>query len=330
MSPAALSFAERLAWGRALISVVLVVTALAISAASLQSLRDQEGAYVEFPSAPPDVWNPALFRIISFGHLPAFVDWFWLKALQDPAIYHVPDGQRASVYYTYDLLTSLDPYFREGYTVGAKLLTVVRDDNQGALNLLLKSDHFRKQTLGSMPAVFKERYWSREWEISMLLAYVYLFELDNLPLAAERFIEAAAYPDAPPYLASLAARLQKPGGQFEVAIRLMGLMIEGKKGNDLLQQELIRKRDSVYVLEYVTRVREKFAEYLAANAKSLDRGSAPDAVATRLKHWDHFVQVSGPELGGLKDPFGGKVYLSDDGRVLSTTPTVSVLGLTTN
>ena len=63
-------------------------------------------------------YNPELFKVMSFGQLPAVIDWMWIKTLQDPLITHVAKGEHPSIFYTLDLITELDPAFFSAYTSG--------------------------------------------------------------------------------------------------------------------------------------------------------------------------------------------------------------------
>ena len=88
-------------------------------------------------------FNPKLFEVMSFGQLPAVIDWMWIKTLQDPLITHVAKGTHPAIFYILDLITELDPAFEASYIGGATLVSVVRDDGPGALHLIQKGEEFR-------------------------------------------------------------------------------------------------------------------------------------------------------------------------------------------
>lgn len=258
-------------------------------------------------------WNPELLRALTFGHWPAVVDWLWLRALQDDAMSHVPEGTHPKAYYDLDLATELDPAFREAHVHGANFIVVVRDDALGAKELLEKAERFRKERLPGYPQEFKDTYWRQRWMIPIVLAYVHLFELDDLPSAAEAFLEAAKIPGAPPYIESLEKRLRAPGGQYEVGLRLVNMMIT-QASSDEAKAKLERKRDSVYLLQYLFHLN---AELDAFRAR-------PGAPADSGKLWREFKIEKGVADA---DPWGGTISLDEEGRVVSSTPIEPVFGL---
>lgn len=269
------------------------------------------------PVIPPQaahVRNPQLFATLSFGHLPLAIDWLWLATLQNDSTERLPEGQHDQLYSDLNLVTDLDGAFFEAYEAGANLLAVVRSDGVGAKELLLKGDRFRKSELPKMPESFKQRFWSRAWSIPVLLGYTYLFELNDLPSAAVHFREAATVPGAPPYLQSLADRLAKPGGEYAVGLRLINYLISGAT-DDRVREELTRKRESLYLAQYLADLNRSFGQFLLA------RPSARESLASR---WKTFVRENGI---ALKDPWGGVLSLSDAGKIVSSTPHVRVFGL---
>ena len=141
--------------------------------------------------------NPEVFRLFSFGQLPAAIDLTWLSMIQhsgEAKAEKWPPGKHSRVYFDLDVLTELDPAFFEAYTTGADLLAVVINDSEGALALLSKGDVFMKEKLERYPDFFREKYWDQTWRLSMLLGYVYLFELNDMPHAAIAFREAGEHP----------------------------------------------------------------------------------------------------------------------------------------
>lgn len=202
------------------------------------------------PQAEP--WSPALFKFMTVGHWPLGLDSLWMRTLQDTNLSHVKKGEHPWTYYDYQLITELDPAFGEVYHHGAIVLAVIRNDALGALDLLNQANEFRKTKLRDQPPEVRHGFWQEEWQIPLRLAYVHLFELDDLPSAAVAFQEAAALPGAPQYLMHLSERFKKTDGQYEVGLRLLKFMFESadkpevkekfKKKFELLSLKLELKR----------------------------------------------------------------------------------------
>jgi len=256
-------------------------------------------------------WNPEVFKALTFGHWTSGIDWLWLKTLLDPSITHVARGTHPAIYYDIDLATDLDPAFHDVYIGGANLIAVVRDDGAGARDLLRKAERFRTQELAGYPESFIQSYWPRSWDVPLLLAYVYLFELDDIKDAATEFKAASLVPGAPPYLTHLSQRLEKPGGEYEVGVKLLGFMIQSAT-DERAKSKLEYRLGSLQVARYLFELNENFRSF---------GGSSKDGE----KDWKKFLDKIGNPSG--KDPFGGELSLDASGRVVSSTPHEKVLGL---
>lgn len=274
-------------------------------------------------------FDPRLYRILSFGHLPVIVDTLWIRGLQDPivstsAVWN--EGEHPLIYYTFDLATSLDPLYFDAYTAGANLLAVVRNDARGARDLLVKANGFRKVELPLYPEWFRDRYWGNAWGIPSLLTYLYLYPLRDLNLAAIAIREAAAYPGAPEYLKGLERRLQKPDGLYEIGKILIKVLL-ARAVEPKVREELERKQDALFVAHSLFQINEAFRTYLGKV-----RGFHSDVKWPHEKWREHlvgFMREYGPPhgLNGLRDPFGGTLSVDEKGRVRTTTPFEPVFGL---
>ena len=188
--------------------------------------------------------NPELFRTLTFGFLPLTIDWIFIRMIADGEKEKVSAGQHPDFYYDLDLATDLDPAFFELYQTGGYLLSLVRGDHEGAKDVLRKGIAFYRDSLRTDPLtyteIFKEQYWGQAWNLSVILAYIYLFQFDDMPHAAASFREAATLPGAPAYLASLEKKLGNPGGEYEVGIRLLRFLISGapsEKAKEALEKK---------------------------------------------------------------------------------------------
>jgi hypothetical protein len=264
--------------------------------------------------------DPSLFSSMSFGQLPAAIDWVFLKCLQDPTLEHVKKGEHLQVYYDLDVLTDLDERFFAMYTVGANLLSVVHDDGAGAVSLLLKAEKFRLNELSKYPDSFRRGYWDQEWQIPLLLAYNYLFELDDLPRAAASYQEASYFPEAPEYLRGLAKEFQSAGGMYQVGLRLLKFMIRSQK-DPIAKEKLEQKMVSLEVLQFLFNVNQQFQAFLVSKKYS-SQYLGSDSV--RLRLWrDFLVESATSDI----DPWNGTLSLNSDGKVVSTTEHQKVFGM---
>jgi hypothetical protein len=298
----------------ALFSVILLIALVTAQIPLNLHLQKTSKVSVSAQDENARRWDPRLFKMISFGQLPAAIDWMWIQVLLDTNLSHVPKGAHPAIYYHLDLITDLDPINFDSYKAGANLLAVIRDDGAGARDILEKAETFRKEKLASYPAKLRDEYWYNSWSIPMLLGYVYLFELQDLPHASQAFQEAANIPGSPAYLQSLQKRLQNPGGEYEVGLRVLNHMIGGEKDEDA-KEGLIKKRDSLFVGQYLFDLNHSFQKFL--EVRSHAKGTLQAKFETYLRE----------TRTNPRDPWGGQLSLSPEGRVVTSTPHDKVFGL---
>lgn len=309
------------AWQQRAPLAALVAFLILGQAWSLQQLRFRDVAFVEMPKEQEAKWDPSLVRMLSFGQLPTTIDLLWLRVLADPAYAHVLAGQHAPAYYDLDLATDLDPAFFELYHLGSYLLSIVRNDNTGARDLLEKGRRFHREALSAYPESFQKKYWGQAWGIYLTLAYVYLFELQDMPQAARVFREAAEIPGAPVYLQSLKERLARTGGEYDVALRLLNHLIE-QAPDEPSRERLMSKRRSLLLSQYLHVLNERFRAFVDRDPAARRSQQVPRELAERL--WRAF---QAQERLAPSDPWGGRLSLGPSGRIVSTTPHERVFGL---
>ncbi len=278
-------------------------------------------SFVEPHMDRQEKWNPELIKALSFGQWPLTVDWLWILALQDPALSHVSVGQRASIFYDFDLATDIDPAFIEAYVYGGNLLTVVRNDNEGARVLLEKGEKFREENLPKYPKNFREVTWKSSWWIPVTLGYVYLYELNDLPNASRAFHAAGEIPNSPEYVKSLGEKMKTRNGQYEIAIRLVDYFRSVNKDERVLEGFEKKRRDLI-LSQYLYNLNEQFVDYL----KTIPEYRRSSLVA-RPKMTQYFGKFLKTRQVGSTDPFGGKIYLDEGDRINSSTPREKVFGL---
>jgi hypothetical protein len=271
--------------------------------------------------------NPALFQSMSFGQIGAAIDWAFLKCLQDPTIEHVKKGEHLEIYYDLDLVTTLDPLFFQAYVFGANLLAIVHDDGEGALELLLKGEKFRATTLKDYSGSFRDQYWPNEWQLPLLLAYTYLFEVDNMPKATDAYEEAASLPGAPVYLQGLVKRFRAKDGEYEVGLRLLDFLLSGQK-EPAAREKLLRRKYSLQVKKYVFDTNQKFNNFLESHkiqkTKQGNHNPSEKDLARMKQLWSQFLVKSATSD---IDPWNGSLSINDSGVVVTSTPHDKVFGL---
>jgi hypothetical protein len=251
-------------------------------------------------------WHPLLFKILSFGQVPSAVDVLLLRFITDSTIAKIKNGQETELFRILNLATAIDPAFYSLYTGGANFLSIVRNDNQGALKLLLKGERFLDDRLGSYPTSFQKRYWPDPWRINFILGYLYLFELDDFPKAMASNEKMGRYPGIPLALAERAKRVQTPDGQARFALGSIEVLKKWNEDDPRVLDELETRRKIVLANQRLLAWDQAFTEGLK---KAKGKIAASD-------YYAEFKANHGiPDV----DPLGGRISLSPDHHIVSTT-----------
>ena len=265
--------------------------------------------------------DPRLFRILSFGHLPFAIDWLWLKCLTE--VHEPVEKQKghSALFHRANLITELDPAFYEAHIGAGNLLAIVLNDSKGALILAEKAQRFTENVLPHLPADFALRFWQDPWMPYVFAGYLYLFEIGDIPKAAEAFKKGAAFPGAPIYLPKLKERLEQPAGEYDVGLRVLKTMINGTK-DEKARARLEERRRSLFLAQYLFELDRSFREFLKQIPEYRNNPHIPPGKLQA--YWSRFVRETRTPT---QDPFGGRVLLSSEGRVTSTTPYERVFGI---
>lgn len=108
-----------------------------------------------------------------------------------------------------NLTTSLDPHFLIAYRFGAIFLSLQPPNGPGRADLAIQ---LLEKGLKANPA------W---WQLAHDIGFVHYFYTGDFAAAGEWFERAAALPNAPPWLATLAATTKARGGNRQDARRML-------------------------------------------------------------------------------------------------------------
>lgn len=163
----------------------------------------------------------------TFGYHELVADLLWIRALQDFEKCDRPVAQGALcnqswAYQMVEKVTDLSPRFRIIYATIPLLLSVVINDQEGAIRLLEKG----------------VKYFPDDWPILYRGGYLYLYDQNNKEKAAEFFVRSQKN-GGPDWLASFATRLYSESGQDELARQV----IRDFEGSGLSEGLLKRMRD---------------------------------------------------------------------------------------
>jgi len=299
--------------------MTLVICSLAFLQSKLnQSLNRLNIAPINLPGNKEQKIDALLLRTLSFGNLPTIIDGLTIKTLGDANTNKVPKGTHPTSYYDLDAIVALDPMFSEIIPL-ANMLAVLRGDAPGARDLLVRSQDFVMQHLSTYSEQFKNKFWPHPWLGHLFLGATYLFHLDDLPHAALAFRAASSLPGAPVYLGRLEKRLAQPGGSYDVGVNLLKFQISGAK-DEQYRAALEKKLLNLRISQYLFITNRAFTRFLANQPKSRFKNKEESNELHAL--WIRFSSAY-----STLDPWGGRLSLNDQGKIVSTTPNEKVFSL---
>lgn len=188
--------------GRPLLA--LAAAGLLACAIGLQVARDAYFVRESDASAESLLYvrSPEAIKRLALGFDAVAADVYWIRAIQHFGGERLStDGSRsyARLYPLLDLATALDPYFNIAYRFGAIFLAEPYPGGPG------RPDHaiaLLKKGIAAQPA---------KWQYYHDIAFVYYWQLADYQAAADWFERASDVPNAPNWLAPMAATMLVKG-----------------------------------------------------------------------------------------------------------------------
>jgi hypothetical protein len=269
-------------------------------------LDNHQMQWVEMPESQAYYMNAEVFKLLSFGQLNVAVDWMYMKVLQDTTLASSSALTRPAIFYYLNLITDLDPAFFDAYEVGSSLLAIARRDSLGATQLLKKSEPFIESKLPLYPKKFYDTFWRDYWRLYMLSGYLYLTDLEDLPASVHAFNQASAVEHAPHFLKQLTQKLQTIEGTYEIAFRVIDVLLRRTKSQELVQA-LEEKKFNLDIAFFMAKCNQSFRKLIP-----------------KCKQTYCFKQFLENNFGTYQDPWGGVLSLLPNGRIITSTPYTNV------
>lgn len=257
-------------------------------------------------------WHPDLYRILSFGHVPASVDWLLIRFLTDSNLSKIKEGQETEASRILNLATEIDPAFFSLYVAGASYLAIARNDRYGARRLIDRGAIFLREKLSTYPEEFRDTEWGDGWRILMIQGYIYLLEFQDIENAAKAYGAMDSYPDLPVGLKSLAKSIRTPEGQFRIALNSLVVIKGWYKEDPAMTQELFEKEKFLRLGQSLFQWNRDFQEFPRIK-KETDS--------------ERFIRFRSAQSIPDQDPFGGRIFLDKEGKIDSETPRKTVFGI---
>ena len=239
---------------------VLLFVALIGSVVSLQALHERRGGPLGGPGANLlYVQSPDAMTRLALSYDMLLADLYWIRAVQHyggTRLSTDPHKQFDILYPLLDLTTSLDPRFTVAYYFGSIFLAEPPPGGPGRPDLAIV---LLEKGLRAQPD---------KWEFAQAIGFVHYWWLDDYEEAAAWFTRASMFPNAPFWMATLAATTLAEGGNRESS-RLLWRQIAQSMETEGLRNEAQRRLQQLDAMDQLDRLRAVVEAFRAR------RGSLP-------------------------------------------------------
>jgi len=150
--------------------------------------------------------SPAAVKKLSFGYDALLADIYWTRAVQYYGAHLA--GHNADFHLLWPLLdvaTTLDPKLLPAYHFGAIFLSEPGGVGAARTDLAIQ---LVKKGIDANPNV---------WGLGTDLGFLYYWRLKDYPNAAAAYLQTSKIPNAPPWIAMMAARISQTGGSLDTS-----------------------------------------------------------------------------------------------------------------
>jgi hypothetical protein len=222
-------------------SAVLVIVLLA-GVAGLQAVHEEHGGTPASTTANMlYVRSPEAMKRLALSYESLLADAYWVRAIQHYGTTRLstePGTQFDLLYPLLDLTTSLDPHFTVAYYFGSLFLAEPPPGGPGrpdqAIALLEKG-------LEALPD---------RWELAQSIGFVHYWWLQDYDEAAAWFTRASEFPNAPIWMAPLAAVTMAEGGSRESS-RLLWREIAQGVDDEWFRNEAARRLRQLDAMDHI-------------------------------------------------------------------------------
>jgi len=279
---------------------VLLVLLLA-SAIGLQALRERGGELPVGADGVLYVRSPAALQRLALSYDSILADVYWIRAIQlygDTRLGRTADRGYGLLYPLLELTTTLDPYFDVAYQFGALFLAEKPPGGPGRPDLAIS---LLQKGIKAQPD---------DWRLYQATGFVHYWSYQDYTTAADWFSRASRLPEAPTWMAPLAAVTLAEGGNRKSS-RLLWRQILQTATDDWFQREAERRLKQLDAMDQIELLQKVVAAFTA------QQGRAPAG-------WAELAR-GGYVRGAIVDPNGVPYRL--EGSTVTLDPASKLLPL---
>lgn len=267
--------------------VIALVVILFGGVVGLQAVHERRGG----PPASTSVSmlyvrSPEAMNRLALSYDALLADTYWIRAVQhfgSTRRSNDPNNRYDLLYPLLDLTTSLDPRFNVPYQFGAIFLSEDPPGGPGRPDLAIA---LLEKGLKAQP---------EKWEFAQAIGFVHYWSRQDYPEAAAWFARAAKFPNAPNWMAPLAATTLAVGGRRDSARQLWQQVAQSEDAGDWFRREAERRLQQLDAMDQI----DELQRFVAAFEQRAGR---------QASSWDDLRQA-GFMRGSPADPTGAPYSL---------------------
>ena len=218
-------------------------------------------------------------------------DLIWIKAIGYFGDHARTDKDFKWLYQLIDVTTALDPYFEDPYEFGGIILGTEINDIEGSLAIL-------KKGMTNVP-----KHHQRYWYLPFFTAFNYMYYKGDYKTAAHYLEIASSFPQRPPYLPLLVARLYANTDDPDVAIPFLVKMLERSSAET--REKLEQRIKEIKLLKHLKELTVALYNFKKA------KGKYPQSIEELVRD-GYLIEIP-------KEPFGGRYFISRQDHSIQTT-----------
>jgi hypothetical protein len=197
------------------------------------------------------VRSPEAMKRLALSYDALLADVYWIRAVQhygSTKLSTDPNKQYDLLYPLLDLTTSLDPRFNVAYTFGSIFLAEPPPGGPGRADLSIA---LLEKGLQAQP---------QKWEFAQAIGFVHYWWRQDYDQAAAWFARAAMFPNAPVWMAPLAATTLAQGGRRESS-RMLWQEVARTAEDDWFRNEAARRLRQLDAMDQLDGLRQVVASF---------------------------------------------------------------------
>ncbi|HXH73324.1 MAG TPA: hypothetical protein VNJ08_00045 [Bacteriovoracaceae bacterium] len=166
--------------------------------------------------------NSLFLKLLAIGNKRLIADTLWIQTLIESDLENYKGNNLNSwMYLRFLSIAELDPNFYENYLFGGQYLSIIKDDVQGASEIMTRG----------------LKYYPDDYQLNFNQGFNYYFEMEDIDRGLPHLKKIQHHPKAPKFIPSLVIKLQ-----YEVTHDLKFTLMMLKEAYERAEDKMLRQK----------------------------------------------------------------------------------------